>query len=85
MVITMATKHQKLIEFIIETGRSQGLEQKDLAAKVSMTPSDLSRLKKSDNSRYSTIENLANAVGLKVALVADDDLVEKVERGELFQ
>jgi DNA-binding Xre family transcriptional regulator len=79
------TKHQELIELIIETGKKQGLDQKDLAAKVSMTSPDLSRLKKADNSRFSTIESLANAVGLKLALVPDDDLLEKIEAGDLFR
>lgn len=81
----MITKHQELIELIIETGKAQGLDQKDLAARVSMTSPDLSRLKKADNSRFSTIETLANAVGLKVALVPDGDLIEKIEDGDLFQ
>ena len=85
MVIIVITKHQQLIEFIIETAKKQGLDQKDLAAKVSMTSPDLSRLKKADNSRFSTIENLANAVGLKLALVPADDLAEKIEAGDLFQ
>ncbi|MFW2439495.1 MAG: XRE family transcriptional regulator [Arenicellales bacterium] len=80
----MTTKHQKLIELIIETAKSQGLDQKDLAARVSMTAPDLSRLKSADNSRFSTIENLANAVGLKLALVPDDELLEKIESGKLF-
>ncbi|NOR51988.1 MAG: hypothetical protein GQ470_05155 [Gammaproteobacteria bacterium] len=80
----MTTKHQQLIEFIIETAKSQGLDQKELAARVSMTSPDLSRLKKANNSRFSTIENLANAVGLKLALVPDDDLLEKIESGNLF-
>jgi len=80
----VTTKHRQLIELIIETAKSQGLEQKDLAAKVSMSSPDLSRLKKADNSRFSTIENLANAVGLKIALVPDDELLEKIEGGNLF-
>lgn len=80
----MTTKHQQLIELIIKTAKSQGLEQKDLAAKVSMSSPDLSRLKKADNSRFSTIESLANAVGLKIALVPDDELLEKIEGGNLF-
>lgn len=84
MVIILTTKHQKLIELIIETAKSQGLDQKDLAAMVSMTAPDLSRLKRADNSRFSTIENLANAVGLKLALVPDDELLEKIESGKLF-
>jgi len=85
LVIILITKHQELIQFIIETAKKQGLDQKDLAARVSMTSPDLSRLKKADNSRYSTIESLANAVGLKLVLVPDDDLIEKIEDGDLFQ
>ncbi len=81
----MLTKHQELIEFIIETARTQGLAQKDLATRVSMTSPDLSRLKKAGNSRFSTIESLANAVGLKLALVPDDDLIKKIEDGDLFR
>lgn len=85
MVIIMLTKHQELIECIIETAKKQGLDQKDLAARVSMTSPDLSRLKKADNSRFSTIERLANAVGLKLALVPGDDLIEQIEKGDLFR
>ena len=80
----MATKHQKLIETIVKAGKSQGLEQKDIAERASMTSSVLSRLKKADDSMFSTIEALANTVGLKVALVPDDDLLEKIESGNLF-
>jgi DNA repair protein RadC len=84
MVIIVTTKHQELIELIIETAKSQGLDQKSLASRVLMTSPDLSRLKKADNSRFSTLESLANAVGLKIALVPDDELLEKIESGNLF-
>ena len=85
MLITMNTKHQELIQLIIQTAKKHGLDQKELAAKVGISSPDLSRLKKADNSRLSTIENLANAVGLKLALVPNDALVEKIENGSLFQ
>jgi len=45
----------------------------------------LSRAKKGGNMRVSTLNELAHVVGLKLSLVSDQPLREKIDSGQLFE
>ncbi len=73
-----------LLEEILAAARAQGLDQRRLAARASLSPFTISRLKRQDDASLTTLSRLAAAVGLRLALVPDDEVVADVERGELF-
>ncbi len=74
-----------LLGRIILEGKKQGLEQKDIARKAGISQETLSRAKKASDIQLSTLIRLANAVGLKVALVPADPVLEKILSGGLFR
>ncbi len=73
-----------LLEEILAAARAQGLDQRRLAARASLSPFTISRLKRQGDASLTTLSRLAAAVGLRLALVPDDEVVADVERGELF-
>lgn len=74
----------KLLDQIIETGRKQGLDQKALAKKAQINVSSISRAKKSNDIKFSTLQALAQCVGLTITLVPDSSIAELVVKGSLF-
>lgn len=73
-----------LLEEILAAARDQGLDQRRLAARAGLSPFTISRLKRQGDASLTTLSRLAAAVGLRLVLVADDEVVADVERGELF-
>lgn len=73
-----------LLEEILAAAREQGLDQRRLAIRAGLSPFTISRLKRQGDASLTTLSRLAAAVGLRLALVADDEVVADVERGELF-
>ncbi|VAX32229.1 hypothetical protein MNBD_NITROSPIRAE02-818 [hydrothermal vent metagenome] len=74
-----------LLDQIILEGKKQGLEQKEIARKAGISQETLSRAKKASDIQLSTLIRLANAVGLKVALVPAAPVLEKILSGGLFR
>ena len=73
-----------ILDEIVQQGKKKGLKQKDICLKAGVGIITLSRARKQGDIRFSTLEKLANSVGLKLNLVADDPLIELVDKGELF-
>ena len=73
-----------LLGQIILEGENQGLEQKDVAIKAGISQETLSRAKKASDIQLSTLIRLANAVGLRVALVPGRPVLNKILSGDLF-
>jgi transcriptional regulator with XRE-family HTH domain len=73
-----------LLDEILRAAKAQGLDQKSLAVRAGLSAPTLSRMKSQDDVALSTLVRLAAVVGLRLALVAADDFVAEVERGELF-
>jgi len=81
----MATELQQLVNEALAIAREKGLKQKDLAAISSLDEVALSRLKKAQDARFSTLAELGRSVGKKLVWVdASDDLSGLVSKGELF-
>lgn len=84
--LIMNTQLHELIEEALEVARQQGYNQKALAANSSLDEVGLSRLKKADDARFSTLQELGRVLGKKLVWVDDsDDLPSLVQRGELFE
>ena len=79
-----STAPARLLAEILAAARAQGLDQRRLAARAGLSPFTISRLKRQGDASLATLDRLAAAVGLRIALVADDQVVADVERGELF-
>jgi transcriptional regulator with XRE-family HTH domain len=75
---------QRLLAEILATGKRQGLTQALIAERAGLAAETLSRLKRADDVRLSSLQRLAAVVGLRLTLVADDDLAEQIGRRELF-
>ena len=73
-----------LITTIIETARAQGISQGELASRVGIRQETLSRAKKKASLSLKTFHDLANVVGLRVSLIADNPVAEQVNEGTLF-
>lgn len=73
-----------LVTEVLEQAKTQGLRQKDVAELSQIGEVGLSRLKKAEDAKFSTVQALGGSVGLKLMWVPDSSLAELVTRGELF-
>lgn len=73
-----------LLELILREGKKLGLDQKEIAAQAGISPEALSRAKKAIDIQFSTLARLADVVGLKVTLISDEPILEKILKGEVF-
>ena len=81
----MNTKLHELVKEALDVAKAQGLTQKDLAEISSLDEVGLSRLKKANDARFSTLEELGKSVGKKLIWVDDKtSLPELVSKGQLF-
>lgn len=80
----MATTTE-LLSQIIALGRQKGLRQQDIARRAQLQPESLSRAKKSGDLYVSNLQELARVVGLKLVLVPDQPVIEKIDKGTLFE
>ena len=79
------TETANLLQQILALAKEQGLTQIALAQRAGITPEALSRAKRGGNMRISTLNELAHVVGLKLALISDAPLREKIDSGRLFE
>jgi len=80
----MKTLLVALVDQIVDAGKTRGMDQKTLVHKAGLSASTLSKLKQADDVRLSTLERLANVVGLRVSLIANDPVLEKLLDRTLF-
>ncbi len=73
-----------IINEIIEAAKSQSISQGELAARAGIRQETLSRAKKNSNLSFSTVLQLAQIVGLKLKLITDNPVADKVQEGTLF-
>ena len=74
-----------LLAQILERAKSKGLKQKELAERAGLSAESLSRAKKAGDMHLSSLERLANIVGLKLCLDLDEPLMNKINTGSLFK
>ena len=82
----MNTQLHELVSEALAIARQQGLTQKAIAEISNLDEVGLSRLKKADDARFSTLQELGKVLGKKLVWVDDaDDLPVLVQKGELFE
>ncbi len=74
----------EIINEIINVAKLQNISQGELAARAGIRQETQSRAKKNSNLRFSTIEQLAQIVGLQLKLIADNPVADKIQEGTLF-
>ena len=73
-----------IINEIIEIAKSQNISQGELATRAGIRQETLSRARKNSTLRFKTVQQLAQIVGLKLKLIPDNPVAEKVQEGTLF-
>jgi len=81
----MNIKLHELVTEALDAAKAQGFTQKDLAEISSLDEVGLSRLKKANDAKFSTLAELGKSVGKKLIWVDDKtNLPELVNKGQLF-
>lgn len=76
---------QNLIELIVQSAKAKGHSKGDLARRAGLTQPALSRLLSGQHgARVDTVQRLAAVVGLRLALVPDDDYAADLFAGRLL-
>lgn len=78
------TGFSRLLNQVLAAAKSAGIDQRELALRAGIRPETLSRLKSKKRGDFETLDRMARVVGLRLALVADDDLTARIERGDLL-
>lgn len=73
-----------IINEIIKTAKAQNISQGELAARAGIRQETLSRARKNSTLRFKTVQQLAQIAGLKLKLIADNPVADKVQEGTLF-
>lgn len=86
-----ATSRQKqafrtLFAEILAKGKALGTfrTKKELAMRLGLRAETLSRMPKSGNGDFATLQSMARMTGYRLALVPDDDRIERIQKGEFF-
>ena len=69
---------------ILAAAGSRKLKEKELAQLAGVRPETLSRMKSRGTADFALIDRLARAVGLKLAVVPDDDQLARIQQGRFF-
>ncbi len=84
MIFTSNMTEADIINEIIILAKSQGISQGELATRAGIRQETLSRARKNSTLRFSTMQQLAQIVGLSCKLVPDNPVADKVQEGTLF-
>lgn len=83
-MVNQETKFSALLSKVLAAAKASGIDQRELALRAGIRPETLSRLKRKGRGDLDTLDRMARGVGLRLALVADDDLTARIEQGELL-
>lgn len=72
------------LKAILAAADVRKLKDKELAQLAGLRPETLSRMKSRGTADFSLIDRLARAVGLKLAVVPDNDQLERIQQGRFF-
>lgn len=69
---------------ILLAAESRKLKEKELARLAGLRPETLSRMKSRGTADFTLLDRLARVVGLKLAVVPDDDQLTRIQQGRFF-
>ncbi len=69
---------------ILAAAESRKLKEKELARLAGVRPETLSRMKSRGTADFALVDRLAKVVGLKLAVVPDDDQLVRIQQGRFF-
>jgi DNA-binding Xre family transcriptional regulator len=73
-----------IINEIIKMAKTQNISQGELATRAGIRQETLSRARKNSTLRFSTVQQLAQIVGLQLKLTPDNPVADKIQEGTLF-
>lgn len=73
-----------LLEQILAAAKEQGIPARELAVRAGIAPETLSRMKGRGSGDAAVLDALARVVGLRLALVPDDERIEAIRSGDFF-
>lgn len=73
-----------LLEQILAAAKEQGIPGRELAVRAGIAPETLSRMKGRGSGDAAVLDALARVVGLRLALVPDDERIEAIRSGDFF-
>ncbi|NOQ89549.1 MAG: helix-turn-helix domain-containing protein [Gammaproteobacteria bacterium] len=73
-----------IINEIIKMAKIQNISQGELASRAGIRQETLSRARKNSTLRFSTVQQLAQIVGLQLKLIPDNPVANKIQEGTLF-
>jgi len=73
-----------IINEIIKMAKTQNISQGELASRAGIRQETLSRARKNSTLRFSTVQQLAQIVGLQLKLIPDNPVADKIQEGTLF-
>lgn len=73
-----------IINQIIKMAKTQNISQGELAKRAGIRQETLSRARKNSTLRFSTVQQLAQIVGLQLKLTPDNPVADKIQEGSLF-
>ncbi len=73
-----------IINEIIKMAKTQNISQGELAVRAGIRQETLSRARKNSTLRFSTVQQLAQIVGLQLKLTPDNPVADKIQEGTLF-
>jgi len=73
-----------IINEIIQAAKANNISQGELASRAGIRQETLSRAKKKPNLNFTTVQQLAQIAGLKLKLIPDNSIADKVQEGSLF-
>ena len=73
-----------IINEIIKMAKTQNISQGELAERAGIRQETLSRARKNSTLRFSTVQQLAQIVGLQLKLTPDNPVADKIQEGSLF-
>lgn len=75
-----------LLSQVLTLGKRKHLyrKEKELANRAGISQETLSRIKARGNADFATLDRMARMVGLRLALVPNDDTIDTIRQGEFF-
>jgi len=83
-MVNEKTEFSSLLSEVLAAAKAAGIDQRELALRAGIRPETLSRLKRKGRGDFDTLDRMARVAGMRLSLVADDDLTARIERGDML-